>query len=94
MIGSKEQQRQLTRHYFEIASSHLGDHPDSDPDLQSYRELLDRDEFVFVLNELEKIGKARKSSNLFWMALGVAAIQIGCRDRVGLYDRLISDSAG
>jgi len=94
MSGSKEQQRQLTRHYFEIASSHLGEHPDSDPELQSYREFLDQDEFELVLSELEKIGKARKSSNLFWMALGVAAIQIGQRDRVGQYDRLISDSAG
>ena len=91
MVGSQKQQRKLARHYFEIASSHLCDHPNSDPDFQSYREFLDRDEFELVLSELEKIGKARKGSNLFWMALAVAAIQIGQRDRVEEYDRLISD---
>ncbi len=94
MVGSQEQQRKLARHYFEIASSHLCDDPNSDPDLQSYREFLDHDEFSLVLSELEKVGKALKGSDLFWMALAVAAIQIGHRDRVEEYDRLISDSAG
>ncbi len=93
MVGSQEQQRKLARHYFEIASSHLCDHPKSDPDLQSYREFLDHDEFELVLSELEKVGKALKGSDLFWMALAVAAIQIGQRDRVEEYDRRISDSA-
>ncbi len=93
MVRSQKQQRDLARHYFEIASSHLGDDPNSDPDLQSYREFLDHDEFSLVLSELEKVGKALKGSNLFWMALAVAAIQIGHRDRVEEYDRLISDSA-
>ena len=92
MLGSQKQQRELARHYFEIASTHLCDDPNSDPDLRSYREFLDHEEFELVLSELEKVGKARRVSNLFWMALAVAAIQIGHRDRVKEYDLLISNS--